>query len=144
MIGLHTIRRTIDPAQDAQQPEAMAVTLFTGEARAHRIILAARSGAITGSVSARALRADQVTVEFDGEITAEGAVLTLPAECYAAPGPLLISAYLTEGEEIDCVWQGRAQVLETGSETVIQSGGRALTLAALEERIAALEAAANA
>lgn len=119
------IQRDID-LNGAQPPEVLNCALFAGEAYAHRFILGDKTGAaITGSVSAKALRADLTQVEFAGEIQDGKAVVTLPPECYAVAGSILISVYISDGTEIDCIYQAKSNVNVTSSENPPISGGGA-------------------
>lgn len=86
----------------AVEVENLRGTAFTEENGAHRFVISGQDQdgnpvPLTGGVMAKFLRADNWTVDVDGEITEDGeASLTLHRDCYLVPGRFSLVIYLTD------------------------------------------------
>ena len=86
----------------AVEVENLRGTAFTEENGAHRFVISGQDQdgnpvPLTGGVMAKFLRADNQTLDVDGEITEDGeASLTLHRDCYLVPGRFSLVIYLTD------------------------------------------------
>jgi len=105
------------------KPDPLTGQTFTGEAGAHTFRIAGETtgGAaapITGTISGRFLRSDNVTVALTGTLSSGVAAVTLTGECYAVPGRFIISIYSTEGGVDMCIYCGVGNVFRTSSDQI--------------------------
>ena len=115
---------------------------FLGESAAHTFeIYNADGGALSGTVSATVLRADGGTVWIsDGSIVDGKVHVTLSAQCYAIPGRIVISIYLTSGTVTTCIYCGITNVDRNRSDTSVDPG---TIMPSVADLIARIEAAVN-
>lgn len=115
---------------------------FLGESAAHTFeIYDADGGALSGTVSATVLRSDGGTVWIsDGSIVDGEVHVTLSAQCYAIPGRIVISIYLTSGTVTTCIYCGVANVNRNRSDTAVDPG---TIMPSVADLIARIEAAVN-
>ncbi len=115
------IERTYDPAKGLLQIEDLSGYVFSAEAFAHTFIITrADNYGFEGQITARFVRADGVTVYVEGTtngpVTAE---LTLPPECYAAPGRFLLVIFHVVESIAYVIYAGRGTVIAAESGQTI-------------------------
>jgi len=108
-------------------PEALPGTFYQSEREAHKFVISATRGrqpvALTGAVTGRCIRrADGGTVELQGEIVDGSAVLALEQACYAQPGWIALTIYVTDGDVKTAVYSAVTTVTLTTTETIIDPG----------------------
>lgn len=97
--------------------------IYGGESNAHKWIISQKNGSdLTGSVSAKFLRADRTTVALSGSIVNGKAEITLGEPCYAVPGVFHLAIFLTNGDETLCIYACGGTVARTSSNTIIDGG----------------------
>ena len=121
------IERTFNPSAGLLQVDSLAGYTFSDESNAHQFIITMDTE--EGSISARFLRDDQVTVYVTGDIDTHGrAVITLPSECYAVPGRFVLAIFWTLNSSVTCIYVGTTAVIRAGSEQILLPDSAALTL----------------
>lgn len=95
------------------------------------------SAALSGTVSARFLRADETTVYFTGSLAGDKVSVTLPQNCYLVNGRFGLVVFVTGGDVTTAVYAVAGNVYRSTSETVIDPTE---TIPSLEELIAQIEA----
>lgn len=118
--------------------------IYKGERNAHKfVITVTRNGeavALTGSVTGKVLRADNVAVALIGSIEDGKATVTLTDECYAVPGRFKLSIFVTDAGETEtvCVYAAVGTTDRTESSTIIDGGE---IIPSITDLIAEIEAA---
>lgn len=112
------------------KPDSLLGQAFTGEEGAHvfRITGETTGGAavpITGTIAAKFLRSDNITVPLSGSISDGVAVVTLTDECYLVPGRFIFSIYVIQGDLRMCIYCGVGNVFRTDSGEY--EGGQIIT-----------------
>lgn len=112
------------------KPDSLLGQAFTGEEGAHvfRITGETTGGAavpITGTIAAKFLRSDNITVPLSGSVSDGVAVVTLTDECYLVPGRFIFSIYVTQGDLRMCIYCGVGNVFRTDSGEY--EGGQIIT-----------------
>lgn len=124
MIEIH---RTFNCETGLREVENLSGLIFSPEGFAHRFEIERTDNyGYEGSITARFIRADGVTVYIQGSVRGSSvAVLDLPPECYQAPGPyhLFIFHAVIEADFVECIYAatGTAQLGET--DTAIADTG---------------------
>ena len=119
------IERTYDPAKGLLQIEDLSGYVFSAEAFAHEFRITRADGDVwPGTITARLIRADGVTVYLDGTLEENWKVasVTLKKECYEAPGRfyLFIFNYWPDSGNVIGIYAGRGTALasETGAAAI--------------------------
>ena len=119
--------------------EPLRGTAFTEESGAHQFRIAAvdqdrQPAALSGTVLGKMIRADNWTVDIDGEIDQETgeAVLTLVGDCYNVPGRFSLVVYLSDGTDTMAVYACVGSVYRGTSGQELDSGTTVPTLQQLE------------
>lgn len=92
---------------------------------------------LTGTVSARFLRADETTVFFEGTLTDNVASITLPQSCYTSNGRFGMVVFITGSDVTTAIYAVSGSVYRSTSDTVVDPAG---VVPSLEELIAQIEA----
>lgn len=129
------IRRTFNADQGLLDVENLAGVTFSAESFAHQFTIECTDDyGYEGSITARFIRGDGVTVYVDGVVrTATEGYVILPPECYAAPGPFLLVIFhvVPDGNgQATAIYAGRGTVLQSESGTMIASEGTANSIEA--------------
>ena len=120
--------RTLTFSRDVEEPlETIQLReeLVQDDAFAHRLLVKVYRGAdllpLEGwTVKGTFLRlVDHTTVLLNGEATAEGAILPLPAPCYALPGQFALTVKLHRGEERTTVLVVTGRIRTSTSDTYV-------------------------
>jgi hypothetical protein len=124
---------------------------FTNESGAHQFVISAMQGgnplALTGSVSARFMRANNTTILLTGSVTNGKAVITLHQDCYNVPGRFQLAIFNTVSGTTTCIYAAIGTVQRTVAGELIDSGEAVPDISDLLAQIDACEqatAAANA
>ena len=124
---------------------------FTNESGAHQFVISAMQGgnplALTGSVSARFMRANNTTILLTGSVTGGKAVITLHQDCYNVPGRFQLAIFNTASGTTTCIYAAIGTVQRTVAGELIDSGEAVPDISELLAQIDACEqatAAANA
>ena len=112
------------------KPDSLLGQAFTGEEGAHvfRITGETTGGAavpITGTIAAKFLRSDNITVPLSGSVSDGVAVVTLTDECYFVPGRFIFSIYVIQGDLRMCIYCGVGNIFRTDSGEY--EGGQIIT-----------------
>lgn len=123
--------------------------MFSGECRAHVFRISGKNTdgsamALSGSVLAKVLRADNVTVDVSGTVTGGVASVTLARDCYNVPGRLSIVIFLSDGTNTVTIYAAVVNVYRSSSGVEIDSGVDVPTLTELLAKIEACEEATEA
>lgn len=129
--------------------ESLHGVTFTKEEHGHKFIIACTKNGemltLTGTVTARFLRADNTTILIAGndltDIVDGKAVLTLPKDCYDVPGRFQMAVFLTEGSTSTCIYACVGSVQRSEEGTLIDSGEAVPSLDQLLAKIADCEQA---
>lgn len=130
--------------------ENLRGTAFTEEAKAHtfRIRGVDADGEalpLSGTVLAKILRADNVTIDVSGSVSSGVVSVTLVGDCYHVPGRFSIVVYLSDGTTTVAIYAAVGNVYRGTSGTELDSGTTVPSLAQLEGAYnSAVAAAANA
>lgn len=130
--------------------ENLRGTAFTEEALAHTFRIAGRDGsgadlALAGTVLAKFLRADNMTIDISGSVSEGVASLTLVGDCYNVPGRFSLVIYLSDGTATVAIYAAVGNVYRGTSGEELDSGTTVPSLAQLEAAYNnALAAAASA
>ena len=107
-------------------PEQLYGAIYGGERNAHKfIITGTRDGAeitLSGTVTAKFLRADNVDVALTGTIEGGKACVTLGDECYAVPGRYKLAIFVTSGTETLCVYAAIGNSDSTAGSSTVDGG----------------------
>lgn len=117
--------------------ENLRGTAFTEEALAHTFRIAGKDAegtalTLSGTVLAKFLRADNMTIDVSGSITDGVASLTLVGDCYNVPGRFSIVIYLSDGTTTVAIYAAVGNVYRGTSGTELDSGTTVPSLAQLE------------
>jgi len=127
-----TINRTFNSADGLVRLNDLSGVVFSSESFAHRFEITRVDGyGFEGTISARFLRADGVTVYVEGSTDAiDVAAVDLPPECYAVPGPFLLTIFdvIPEGNLATCIYAGRGTVLASESSQTTADAGTVQTI----------------
>jgi len=127
-----TINRTFNAADGLVRLDDLSGVIFSSESFAHRFEITRVDGyGFEGTISARFLRADGVTVYVEGSTDAiDVAAVELPPECYAVPGPFLLTIFdvFPEGNLATCIYAGRGTVLASESSQTTADAGTVQTI----------------
>lgn len=122
--------------------ERIKNALYYSESNAHKWVIAGKKDdaaiALSGSVTAKFLRADRATVAIEGSIENGKAAVTLGDECYAVPGAFSMAVFVTDGNTSTCVYACTGTVLRTMGNVVIDGGTQ---ITGIDDLIAQIEAA---
>ena len=133
------IRRTVE-LNEFHTPESLSGYTFTGESGAHTFIINAVRDkvpeALSGSVTAKFLRADGNTLLLQCSISDGAIVATFHQDCYRVKGRFLFTVFLTANGETICVYAATGSALLTQAGQTIDSGE---TIPDLDELIAMIE-----
>ena len=114
------IFRTVD-LHKMVQPEALSGVTFTGESGGHEFVISAKDEALSGSVTARFLRADGTTRSLVGS-TGDGAChLTLTADCYEVPGRFLMTIFYGTGSGTSVIYSAIGNVTASSRGAITPS-----------------------
>lgn len=129
------IPRTFNSADGLVKLDDLSGVIFSSESFAHRFEISRVDGyGFEGTISARFLRADGVTVYVEGDIERpfydEVAVVELPPECYAVPGPFLVTIFdvFADANQAVCIYAGRGTVLASESSQTTADAGTVQTI----------------
>lgn len=129
------IPRTFNAADGLVRLDDLSGVIFSSESFAHRFEITRVDGyGFEGTISARFLRADGVTVYVEGDIERpfydEVAVVELPPECYAVPGPFLVTIFdvIADVNQAVCIYAGRGTVLASESSQTTADAGTVQTI----------------
>lgn len=108
------------------KPEELQDLAFQGEAAAHTFVIGCKTAsgssvALSGTVTGVYLGCNNVTVPLDGTIEDGKASLTLDSNCYALPGRFVLSIYVEEDNERNCVYCGIGYMFRTQSDQIVPS-----------------------
>lgn len=118
------IPRTFNSADGLVKLDDLSGVIFSSESFAHRFEISRVDGyGYEGTISARFLRADGVTVYVEGSASADVAAVELPPECYAVPGPFLLTIFdiIADVNQAICIYAGRGTVLASESSQTTAS-----------------------
>lgn len=116
------IERTWIQGTTAEQDELQDIA-FQGESAAHTFVIGCKTAsgssvALSGTVTGTYLGCNNVTVPLEGTIVDGKASLTLDSNCYALPGKFVLSIYVKEDNERNCVYCGIGYMFRTQTSTV--------------------------
>ncbi len=94
------------------------------------------SAAMSGTVSARFLRADETTVYFIGSLDGNVATITLPQSCYTVNGRFGMVVFVSGDDVTTAIYAVSGSVYRSTSDTVVDPAG---VVPSLEELIAQIE-----
>ena len=134
------INRTFDYAKGLTKVEDLSGVTFSAESFAHTFnITRTDDYGYEGEITARFVRGDGVTVFVEGAVATTGnkAVVDLPPECYAAPGPFLLVIFhvIPDIDQAYAIYAARGTVLASESGTTIAASG---TMDNIEAQIQAI------
>lgn len=117
--------------------ETLPGTAFTEEAKAHlfRISGADAEGgslALSGTVLAKFLRADNQTIDISGTVSNGVANLTLVGDCYNVPGRFSLVIYISDGTATAAIYAAVGNIYRATSGQELDSGTAVPSLAQLE------------
>ena len=117
--------------------ENLRGTAFTEEAGAHTFRISGKDAAgeavaLSGSVLAKILRADNVTVDVSGSVSDGVASVTLVGDCYNVPGRFSIVVYLSDGTSTVAIYAAVGNIYRATSGTELDSGTTVPSLQQLE------------
>lgn len=123
----------------AVEVEVLHGTAFTEEAGAHQFRISGADSAgdavtLSGTVLAKMLRSDNLTIDISGSIdnsTGE-AVVTLVSDCYNVPGRFSLVIYLSNGTSTMAIYACVGNVYRATSGQELDSGTTVPSLAQLE------------
>ena len=116
------IKKTIDLSK-AQNVDPLDGPLYQLENNGHTFEITCMMGrlpaSITGNVSARFLRADNVTVYFTGTLTGNVASVTLPQSCYNVNGRFGLVVFIAGNDITSAVYAVAGSVYRSTSDHII-------------------------
>lgn len=101
------------------------------------------AAAVSGTVSVRFIRADNVTVSFTGTASANVVSVTLPQSCYTVPGHFGMVVFVSGSGTTDAVYACAGHVARSTSDAVIDPEENIPSLEELLAQIEACEQATN-
>lgn len=134
------INRTFDYSKGLTKVEDLSGVTFSAESFAHTFNIERTDNyGYEGEITARFVRGDGVTVFVEGTVATTGnkAVVNLPPECYAAPGPFLLVIFhvIPDIDQAYAIYAARGTVLASESGTTIAASG---TMDNIEAQIQAI------
>ena len=129
--------------------EYLTGTAFSGENGAHTFRITGKDAegqpvAVSGTVLAKILRADNITVDVSGSVVDGVAVVTLVGDCYNVPGRTSLVIFLSDGTNTVTLYAAVFNVYRSTSGNEIDSGVNIPSLAELLAQIERMEAATEA
>lgn len=117
--------------------ENLRGTAFTEEAKAHTFKITGVDAdgeplPLTGTVTARFLRADNTTIAIAGSISGGVASLTLVKDCYNVAGRFSLVIYLSDGTTVMAIYACVGNIYRATTDKTIDSGTTVPSLAELE------------
>ena len=117
--------------------ESLRGTAFTEEDGAHTFRIAGVDASgetvpLSGTVLAKILRADNITIDVSGTITDGVASVTMVGDCYHVPGRFSIVVYLSDGVTTIAIYAAVGDIYRATSDTELDSGTTVPSLAQLE------------
>ena len=96
---------------------------FVGEAGAHEFLISGKDNAgnvvpITGTITGKFLSSTMTTFALSGYVTEGVASVTLPSECYGAPGQFVVSIFATNGSTTTCIYCGVGSIFRTSTAAI--------------------------
>ena len=95
---------------------------MTGEAGAHKFRISGIDGssqvAITGTITAKLLNANDVTIPLSGSLSDGVAEVTLTDVCYNVPGRFILSIFTTNSGVTQCIYCGAGTIFRSSSSVV--------------------------
>ena len=122
------IERNFDSDRGLLDVEDLSGFVFNSEAYAHTFIITPTGTyGFEEAVTARFFRADGKTVYINDEnayIAPNGkAYITLPPECYEAPGVFVLTIFSVLDHEVACIYAAKGKVTRSESNSVYASDG---------------------
>ena len=129
--------------------EYLTGTAFSGENGAHTFRITGKDAegqpvAVSGTVLAKILRADNITVDVSGSVVDGVAEVTLVGDCYHVPGRASIVIFLSDGTNTVTLYAAVFNVYRSTSGNEIDSGVNIPSLAELLAQIERMETATEA
>lgn len=126
--------------------EYLTGTAFSGENGAHTFRITGKDAegqpvAVSGTVLAKILRADNITVDVSGSVVDGVAEVTLVGDCYNVPGRTSLVIFLSDGTNTVTLYAAIFNVFRSTSGEEIDSGVSIPTLTELLAQIERMEAA---
>ena len=120
------VKRTVE-LDGLLRVDALNGVAFTQENAAHKFTIACTRGgnpyALSGTISARFMRADGTTVNLTGGTITNGvASIVLTGDCYNVPGRFQLAIICTAGSSALCFYAAIGHVTRSASGTVIDTG----------------------
>jgi len=120
--------------------ECIDGNLYTGEEQAHTFRITGQDEhgtvtPITGTITGKFLRADNLDVPLVGSLDGGVAVLTLTEQCYDCRGRYVLSIFADDGEHKICIYCGTGNVFRTDGEATIDPGNIIQDVSDLIDRI---------
>lgn len=146
IITQHLFRVDLDSCPlEATLPRPLSHT----DALADEIVLSVRRGMTPTDLSgmtvlASLTNADRQTLPLSGRIAGSSAIVPLPADCYAIPGPFRLTVQLQSGNVRHTLLHLKGELARSSSDQLISSGDLLPTLPDLLEDIADMRAATEA
>lgn len=117
--------------------ESLRGTAFTEEDGAHTFRIAGVDASgetvpLSGTVLAKILRADNITIDVSGTITDGVASVTMVGDCYHVPGRFSIVVYLSDGITTIAIYAAVGDIYRATSDTELDSGTTVPSLVQLE------------
>lgn len=117
--------------------ESLRGTAFTEEDGAHTFRIAGVDASgetvpLSGTVLAKILRADNITIDVSGTITDGVASVTMVGDCYHVPGRFSIVVYLSDGVTTIAIYAAVGDIYRATSDTELDSGTTVPSLVQLE------------
>lgn len=117
--------------------ESLRGTAFTEEDGAHTFRIAGVDASgetvpLSGTVLAKILRADNITIDVSGTIADGVASVTMVGDCYHVPGRFSIVVYLSDGVTTIAIYAAVGDIYRATSDTELDSGTTVPSLAQLE------------
>ena len=96
---------------------------FVGEAGAHEFLISGKDNAgnvvpITGTITGKFLSSTMTTFALSGYVAEGVASVTLPSECYGAPGQFVVSIFATNGSTTTCIYCGVGSIFRTSTAAI--------------------------
>lgn len=117
--------------------ESLRGTAFTEEDGAHTFRIAGVDASgetvpLSGTVLAKILRSDNITIDVSGTITDGVASVTMVGDCYHVPGRFSIVVYLSDGVTTIAIYAAVGDIYRATSDTELDSGTTVPSLVQLE------------
>lgn len=129
------------------ETEILPGSTFTGESGGHEFVFTAKGTTLSGSITARFMRADGTTKSLTGSISNGKASVTLTADCYEVPGRFLLTVFYSGGSGTSVIYAAVGNVTRSSTGTITPSQAAADTfeeiLAGYVSDMESAESAAN-